>query len=97
MISTKPIPAGEQIVRASYSPNEVTTDRIQWNTYGDPPNSDLLRRYGYVDVLGSGLDIVEIKGSTIVECTSSSLSEGERTERVDWWLEMGGDEQVPKV
>ncbi|KAF8598809.1 SET domain-containing protein [Ceratobasidium sp. AG-I] len=76
MISTKPIPAGEQI----------------WNTYGDPPNSDLLRRYGYVDTLGSGLDIVEIKGSTIVECAASSLSEQERTERVDWWLEMGGDD-----
>ncbi|KAG9100063.1 hypothetical protein FRC06_004569 [Ceratobasidium sp. 370] len=76
MITTKSITAGEQI----------------WNTYGDPPNSDLLRRYGYVDALGTGLDIVELKGSTIVECTAASLSEGQRKERVDWWLEMGGDE-----
>ncbi|KAG9124878.1 hypothetical protein FRC07_009894, partial [Ceratobasidium sp. 392] len=76
MITTKPISAGEQI----------------WNTYGDPPNSDLLRRYGYVDALGTGLDIVELKGSTIVECAAASLSEEERKERVDWWLEMGGDE-----
>jgi SET domain-containing protein 6 len=65
---------------------------MQWNTYGDPPNSDLLRRYGYVDALGSGLDIVEIKGSTIVECAAPSLTEEARKERVDWWLEMGGDE-----
>ncbi|KAL4245586.1 Ribosomal lysine N-methyltransferase 4 [Abortiporus biennis] len=35
MITTRPIKAGEQI----------------WNTYGDPPNSDLLRRYGHVDVV----------------------------------------------
>ncbi|KAG9096289.1 hypothetical protein FS749_008784 [Ceratobasidium sp. UAMH 11750] len=76
MITTKPIPAGEQI----------------WNTYGDPPNSDLLRRYGYVDALGTGLDIVELKGSTIVECTATSLSEEQRKARVDWWLEMGGDD-----
>ncbi|KAG8693970.1 hypothetical protein FRC08_008784 [Ceratobasidium sp. 394] len=76
MITTKPIPAGEQI----------------WNTYGDPPNSDLLRRYGCVDALGTGLDIVELKGSTIVECTATSLSEEQRKERVDWWLEMGGDD-----
>ncbi|KAH7339918.1 hypothetical protein B0J17DRAFT_657309 [Rhizoctonia solani] len=63
MITTKAISAGEQI----------------WNTYGDPPNSELLRRYGYVDVPGQGLDIVEISGSLLKE-------------RVDWWLEMGGDD-----
>ncbi|CAE6418323.1 unnamed protein product [Rhizoctonia solani] len=78
MITTKAIAAGEQI----------------WNTYGDPPNSELLRRYGYVDVLGQGLDIVEISGSLLVECTSSylSLSPDNQKERVDWWLEMGGDD-----
>ncbi|KAG8779640.1 hypothetical protein FRC12_023999 [Ceratobasidium sp. 428] len=76
MITTKPIAAGEQI----------------WNTYGDPPNSDLLRRYGYVDALGTGLDIVELKGNTIVEWAATSLSEVDQKERVDWWLEMGGDD-----
>lgn len=25
--------------------------RTQFNTYGDPPNSDLLRRYGHVDLV----------------------------------------------
>lgn len=71
-----------------------TNHCAQWNTYGDPPNSDLLRRYGYVDEPGTGLDIVEIKGSLIVECAApkSGLSEERRKERVDWWLEMGGDE-----
>ncbi|QRV79689.1 RuBisCO LSMT substrate-binding protein [Ceratobasidium sp. AG-Ba] len=74
MVTTKPVSAGEQI----------------WNTYGDPPNSDLLRRYGYIDALGTGLDIVELKGSLVVECVS--LAEDERKARVDWWLEMGGDD-----
>ncbi|KEP52673.1 RuBisCO LSMT substrate-binding protein [Rhizoctonia solani 123E] len=78
MITTKSIAAGEQI----------------WNTYGDPPNSDLLRRYGYVDVPGQGLDIVELRGSLLVECASSyaPLSSDQQKERVDWWLEMGGDD-----
>ncbi|CUA69757.1 Ribosomal lysine N-methyltransferase 4 [Rhizoctonia solani] len=78
MITTKSIAAGEQI----------------WNTYGDPPNSDLLRRYGYVDVPGQGLDIVEIQGNLLVECASSylSLPSEKQKQRVDWWLEMGGDD-----
>ncbi|CAE6530009.1 unnamed protein product [Rhizoctonia solani] len=78
MITTKPVAAGDQI----------------WNTYGDPPNSDLLRRYGYVDIPGQGLDIVELQGSLLVECaiTYLSLSSENQKERVDWWLEMGGDD-----
>ncbi|KAI6165961.1 SET domain-containing protein [Pisolithus thermaeus] len=35
MATTKPIKKGEQI----------------FNTYGDPPNSDLLRRYGHIDLV----------------------------------------------
>lgn len=67
---------------------------MEWNTYGDPPNSDLLRRYGYVDEPDTGLDVVELKGSLVVECAASisGLSEGNCKERVDWWLEMGGDD-----
>ncbi|CAE6415561.1 unnamed protein product [Rhizoctonia solani] len=78
MITTKAIATGDQI----------------WNTYGDPPNSELLRRYGYVDTPRQGLDIVDILGSLIVECASSylPLSSDQQKERVDWWLEMGGDD-----
>ncbi|KAF8750873.1 Rubisco LSMT substrate-binding [Rhizoctonia solani] len=78
MVTTKAIAAGDQI----------------WNTYGDPPNSDLLRRYGYVDEPGKGLDIVEIQGSLVVECAASYLflSSEQQKERVGWWLEMGGDD-----
>ncbi|CAE6374464.1 unnamed protein product [Rhizoctonia solani] len=78
MVTTKAIAAGDQI----------------WNTYGDPPNSDLLRRYGYVDELAKGLDIVEVQGSLVVECAVSylPLSPEQQKERVDWWLEMGGDD-----
>ncbi|KAG6891484.1 hypothetical protein C0992_005622 [Termitomyces sp. T32_za158] len=86
MVSTKPIKAGEQI----------------WNTYGDLPNAELLRRYGHVDLLplpGGGIgnpgDVVEIRGDvalSIILQTSPSLSEDFMRERIDWWLEEGGDD-----
>ncbi|KZO95503.1 SET domain-containing protein [Calocera viscosa TUFC12733] len=78
MVATKPIASGEQI----------------WNTYGDPPNSDLLRRYGHVDALplpdgvGSPSDVVEINADTVVEAAKVEAYQ----ERVDWWLEEGGDD-----
>ncbi|KZT29157.1 SET domain-containing protein [Neolentinus lepideus HHB14362 ss-1] len=81
MITTKPIKAGEQI----------------WNTYGDPPNSDLLRRYGHVDVIplpdggeGNPADIVEIRADLIVDCVSTKPED--MSERIDWWLDQGGDD-----
>ncbi|KAF8647120.1 hypothetical protein AX16_006952 [Volvariella volvacea WC 439] len=86
MISTQTIRAGEQI----------------WNTYGDLPNSELLRRYGHVDViplLGSGQgnpgDVVEIRADLVVaavEKHNPSLDPESSRERIDWWLEEGGDD-----
>ncbi|KAG6873529.1 hypothetical protein C0995_014399 [Termitomyces sp. Mi166 len=86
MVSTKPIKAGEQI----------------WNTYGDLPNAELLRRYGHVDLLplpkggaGNPGDVVEIRGDialSIILGRGSSLSEDLLRERIDWWLEEGGDD-----
>lgn len=73
----------------------------QWNTYGDPPNSDLLRRYGHVDLLplpdgtiGNPADVVEVEADlAVVVCTESSNQLPEWLhERIDWWLEQGGDE-----
>ncbi|KAI0358637.1 SET domain-containing protein [Trametes cingulata] len=84
MISTKPIKAGEQI----------------WNTYGDPPNSDLLRRYGHVDLvplrpplsgLGNPSDVVEVRGDLIVSAASKKVKY-DLQERVDWWLEEADDD-----
>lgn len=84
MVSTKFIKAGEQI----------------WNTYGDPPNSDLLRRYGHVDVLplsspltgeGNPADIVEIRADLVVDVAVNALK-NQPQERVDWWLENADDE-----
>ncbi|KAH9920155.1 SET domain-containing protein [Fomitopsis serialis] len=84
MVTTKPIKAGEQI----------------WNTYGDLPNSDLLRRYGHVDLvpvpqplggLGNPADVVEIRGDLAV----AAVTDGQSTslgERVDWWLENADDD-----
>ncbi|KAG5639450.1 hypothetical protein H0H81_001572 [Sphagnurus paluster] len=85
MISTKPIKLGEQI----------------WNTYGDLPNAELLRRYGHVDLLplvdgaGNPGDVVEIRADIAVSATTQrcqSLSSDHSQERIDWWLEEGGDD-----
>ncbi|KAJ3564428.1 hypothetical protein NP233_g8304 [Leucocoprinus birnbaumii] len=86
MVSTKPIKSGEQI----------------WNTYGDLPNAELLRRYGHVDILplpsgesGNPGDVVEIKADLIVAVLSSNeqAAKGDQAkERIDWWLEEGGED-----
>ncbi|PPQ66331.1 hypothetical protein CVT26_011162 [Gymnopilus dilepis] len=105
MVSTRPIKAGEQI----------------WNTYGDLPNSDLLRGFGHVDYMplpyapgeyGNPGDVVEVRADVIVQCALDYLNgdsggDGEgsvnarrekkattedMTERIDWWLEEGGDD-----
>ena len=72
----------------------------QWNTYGDPPNSDLLRRYGHVDQVpladggfGNPADIVEIRADLVMEVVGQYDGPGPRSaERLEWWLEEGGDE-----
>ncbi|POV97501.1 hypothetical protein PSTT_15017 [Puccinia striiformis] len=79
MNATRNIKKGEQI----------------YNTYGDPPNADLLRRYGHVDV-PNRYDVVEISIKTCLEVVASSplvkITEEESQERLDWALEMGIDE-----
>jgi len=65
MRSIKPIPKGGQI----------------YNTYGNLPNSDLLRRYGYV-IPGSKGDIVEITSEMVIE-TLSTLTKEEVERRVE--------------
>lgn len=73
---------------------------FQWNTYGDPPNSDLLRRYGHVDVVqmkdgsqGNPADVVDIRANLILDIVRTDTGEGGAfTDRIDWWLEEGGDE-----
>ncbi|KAG8890370.1 hypothetical protein FRB98_008945 [Tulasnella sp. 332] len=79
MIATEDIPAGTQI----------------WNTYGEPPNSDLLRRYGHVDFvltpqesLGNPMDVVEIKADLVVDVINAPNS----AERVEWFLENDGQD-----
>lgn len=57
MRATKPISTGEQI----------------FNTYADPPNSDLLRRYGHVDE-PNGSDVVELDAKFILTAAISHLS-----------------------
>lgn len=48
MVATRPIKKGEQI----------------FNTYGDPPNSDLLRCYGHVDLIPLNMDAENVLART---------------------------------
>ncbi|GAA5821802.1 hypothetical protein JCM11251_001032 [Rhodosporidiobolus azoricus] len=77
MMSTARIPAGEQI----------------FNTYAEPPNSDLLRRYGHVDEVNDA-DLVEIGLEMVVDLVGepAGLSEEKREERAEWLLEIGVDD-----
>ena len=77
MMSTSHIPAGAQI----------------YNTYADPPNSDLLRRYGHVDEVNNA-DLVEIGLETVVDLVGEGvgMNEEKREARAEWLLEMSIDE-----
>ncbi|GAA5952253.1 hypothetical protein JCM21900_000467 [Sporobolomyces salmonicolor] len=77
MMATSRIPAGTQI----------------FNTYADPPNSDLLRRYGHVDDMNEA-DLVEVGLESVVDLIgpAQGLGEEEREMRAEWLLEMGIDD-----
>ncbi|UZJ54473.1 hypothetical protein CBS101457_003793 [Exobasidium rhododendri] len=87
MRATQTIKKGEQI----------------WNTYGDPPSSDLLRRYGYVD-LGNAADVVElhvqdlISACLMLEETGAEAVGARRlmlSQRIQWACSLGLDEEIP--
>ncbi|KAK0242096.1 SET-domain protein [Armillaria nabsnona] len=87
MVATKCIMKGEQI----------------WNTYGDLPNAELLRRYGHVDLLplstggqGNPGDIVEVRADLVVAVVSKRCDHSSvvADERIEWWLEEGGDDII---
>ncbi|GAA6058608.1 hypothetical protein JCM10212_004019 [Sporobolomyces blumeae] len=77
MMSTSRIPAGSQI----------------FNTYADPPNSDLLRRYGHVDEVNDA-DLVEIGLEDVVDVVGegNGLDEAEREKRAEFLLDVGIDD-----
>lgn len=60
MRATAPIPQGAQV----------------YNTYGDFPNGDLLRRYGYVETGGTDADIVEVPVADIVAAFEAVAAQG---------------------
>lgn len=77
MISTKLIKKGEQI----------------YNTYADPPNSDLLRRYGHVDEENDA-DLVEMGLEMVIELVGDGMGlERDASEvRAEWLLDSGIEE-----
>lgn len=77
MMSTSRIPAGSQIL----------------NTYADPPNSDLLRRYGHVDEKNDA-DLVEVGLEDVAQLVGEGRGlEGDEIEkRAEFLLDVGIDE-----
>jgi hypothetical protein len=59
---------------SKYRPSVLLKGVLQWNTYGDLPNPDLLRRYGHVDLLplreGNLGDVVEVRADLVVAAIS---------------------------
>jgi hypothetical protein len=88
MVTTRSIRQGEQIVSLFLYGSQpihgfLAHNLDQWNTYGDPPNSDLLRRYGHVDQvpladggLGNPADIVEIRADLVMEVILQNIPSG---------------------
>ena len=87
MRATKPIAQGEQI----------------FNTYADPPNSDLLRRYGHVDE-PNGSDVVELDAKLILQAAVTHVSsflpastqelQKDLEERLEWACSSLGIDEV---
>jgi N-lysine methyltransferase SETD6 len=87
MVATQDIKAGDQI----------------WNTYGDLPNSHLLRRYGYVDIIPCSrddhlfpfenpADEVEIRADLVMDICVPAAQGDERVSKIDTWISLGGEE-----
>jgi SET domain-containing protein 6 len=64
-----------------------------FNTYADPPNSDLLRRYGHVDEKNDA-DLVEVGLEEVAEMVGqgSGLGDEEIEKRAEFLLDVGIDE-----
>ncbi|GAA5869697.1 hypothetical protein JCM16303_000551 [Sporobolomyces ruberrimus] len=87
--------------RLFYEPqalNMMSTCRISagsqiFNTYADPPNSDLLRRYGHVDEKNDA-DLVEVGLEEVAEMVGqgSGLGDEEIEKRAEFLLDVGIDD-----
>ena len=87
MVAVRPIKLGEQI----------------WNTYGDPPNADLLRRYGHVDInplneggqfpYGNLSDDVEIPADLVFDICVPGTGEEQKARRIEDWMNLDDTEE----
>lgn len=84
---------------------DITAGDQIWNTYGELPNSNLLRRYGHVDEVllpelegisqfpyGNPADEIEILADIIVVSCMKYEDEAKRSSRVEAWLGLEGEE-----
>lgn len=59
-----------------------------YNTYGELPNSDLLRRYGYVRFGRVSNDLAEISIELILDVAARHLNEVNKKKRIDYLIEV---------
>ncbi|RUP24850.1 SET domain-containing protein [Jimgerdemannia flammicorona] len=88
---------GHNNARLFYEPTQLEMRCIKniargeqvYNTYGDRPNADLLRMYGFVDEMNE-YDVVEISGNVVVEVCCKDEEEKEQKvslKRIEFLLE----------
>lgn len=87
MVAVRPIKLDEQI----------------WNTYGDPPNANLLRRYGHVDIIplneggpfpyGNPSDDVEIPADLVFDTCAPGTGEEQKARRIEAWMNLDEPEE----
>lgn len=66
------------------SVKEIAKDEQIYNTYGDLPNADLLRRYGYIQRQNRH-DVLEIQADLVTSIFE--MTEEETLRRIDWLLD----------
>lgn len=66
---------------------QITKGQQVWNSYGERPNFDLLRSYGYI--AGPESDVCEIPSNLVTDVAGAHLSVEERLARIDFLLDDG--------
>lgn len=87
MVAIRPIKLGEQI----------------WNTYGDLPNADLLRRYGHIDMTplnqggpfpyGNPSDDVEIPADLVFDICTPGAGDEQKSRKIEAWMNLDDPEE----
>jgi SET domain-containing protein 6 len=89
--------------RLFYEEGSIKRGEQIWNTYGDQPNADLLRKYGHVDVIplnkgglfsyGNPSDDVEIPADLIFDICLPGTGGERKFSKIEAWLNLDEPEE----